>query len=219
MCMVRLMFMEKEERWIDLSLRNLTGDWLRRVEERFAGMNGGGAKASALQSSASLGNPYSFVKDFIAKYPASSTQLLTLEDKAYFLTISQRRGQKPVPFILILNAGFEVWFKKDSLWPAKDIGAIFDWDPQHVCILQGPVAVKHSKVKDKPIKDLLGKIYSTLVNKLVQCVYKGNVSKIPTVDYLGPEPEAWPQLTGIQKVKVGGEPSQALVVAGNSCWP
>jgi len=38
--MVRLMFVEKEERWIDLSLRNLTGDWLRRVEERFAGVNG-----------------------------------------------------------------------------------------------------------------------------------------------------------------------------------
>jgi fatty acid synthase subunit alpha, fungi type len=27
--MVRLMFMEKEQQWIDLSLRNLTGDWLR----------------------------------------------------------------------------------------------------------------------------------------------------------------------------------------------
>ena len=33
--MVRLMFVEKEERWIELSLRNLTGDWWRRVEERF----------------------------------------------------------------------------------------------------------------------------------------------------------------------------------------
>jgi hypothetical protein len=36
-----------------LSLRNLTGDWLR-VEERFAGVNGSGANASALQSYASL---------------------------------------------------------------------------------------------------------------------------------------------------------------------
>jgi fatty acid synthase subunit alpha, fungi type len=109
---IRLMFVEKEERWIDLSLRNLTGDWLRRVEERFAGMNGGGAKASALQSFASLDNPHSFVKDFFAKYPASSTQLLASEDKAHFLAISQRRGQKPVPFIPIFDADFNVWFKK-----------------------------------------------------------------------------------------------------------
>ena len=33
--MVRLMFVEKEERWIELSLRNLTGDWWRRGGERF----------------------------------------------------------------------------------------------------------------------------------------------------------------------------------------
>jgi hypothetical protein len=110
--MVRLMFVEKEGRWIDSSLRNLTGDWLRRVEERFAGVNGSGAKASMLQSFSSLDNPHAFVEDFFAKYPASTAQLLASEDKAYFLTISQRRGQKPAPFIPILDANFEVWFKK-----------------------------------------------------------------------------------------------------------
>jgi enoyl reductase-like protein len=40
--MVRLMSVTKGGRWIDLGLRNLTGDSLRRVEERFAGVNGGG---------------------------------------------------------------------------------------------------------------------------------------------------------------------------------
>lgn len=33
--MVRLMFVGHEKRWIDTSLRNLTGDWLKSVEERF----------------------------------------------------------------------------------------------------------------------------------------------------------------------------------------
>jgi fatty acid synthase subunit beta len=31
--MVRLMFVSHEKRWVDISLRNLTGDWLRCVEE------------------------------------------------------------------------------------------------------------------------------------------------------------------------------------------
>jgi enoyl reductase-like protein len=44
--LVRLMFVTHEDRWLDLSLRNLAGDWLRRVEERFAGVNGSGPKAS-----------------------------------------------------------------------------------------------------------------------------------------------------------------------------
>jgi fatty acid synthase subunit alpha len=190
--MVRLMFVEKE---IDLSLRNLTDDWVRRVEERFAGVNGNGARAWALQPFSSLDNPHNFVKDFFATYPASSTQLLASEDKAYFLAISQRRSQKPVPFIPILDSDFEVWFKKVLygiacyafthishilyLWQAEGIEAVFDQDPQRVCIFQGPVAVKHSKVKDEPIKDLLGNINSTLVDKLVQHIYNGDVGKIP----------------------------------------
>jgi fatty acid synthase subunit alpha, fungi type len=28
--MVRLMFVSHEKRWVDMSLRNLTGDWLKR---------------------------------------------------------------------------------------------------------------------------------------------------------------------------------------------
>ena len=31
--MVRLMFISHEKRWVDNSLRNLTGNWLRHVEE------------------------------------------------------------------------------------------------------------------------------------------------------------------------------------------
>lgn len=58
-----------------------------------------------------------------------------------------------------------------------------------MCILQGPVAVKYSAVKDEPIKDLLSNITSILVQKLLERSYGGNVSKVPTVDYLAPAPE------------------------------
>ena len=81
------MFVSHEKRWVDISLRNLTGDWLRRVEERFAGVNG-----------------------VFETYPLAAEQLLAAEDTAYFLAISQR----PVPFIPVLDASFEVWFKKVS---------------------------------------------------------------------------------------------------------
>ena len=112
--MVRLMFVSHEKRWVDDSLRNLTGDWLRRVEERFAGVNGGGVKVSLLQNFSSLSDPLPFVKCFFEAYPLAAEQLLAAEDTAYFLAISQRPGQKPVPFIPVLDASFEVWFKKVS---------------------------------------------------------------------------------------------------------
>ncbi|KAJ7067175.1 fatty acid synthase [Mycena amicta] len=190
--MVRLMFVSHEQRWVDTSLRNLTGDWLRRVEERFAGVNGGGEKPSLLQSYTSLDDPLPFIESFLKEYPIATKQLLAAEDSAYFLAISQRPGQKPVPFIPVLDATFEVWFKKDSLWAAEDIEAVFDQDPQRVCILQGPMAVKHSKVKDEPIKDLLGNIHSELVQRLLASKYNGDASKVPTVDYLSAQPVAAP---------------------------
>ena len=67
---------------------------------------------------------------------------------------------------------------------------VFDQDTQHVCILQGPVVVKHSKVKDKPIKDLLGNVNSYLIRKLLEQFYAGDESRIPTMEYLSQKPVA-----------------------------
>jgi fatty acid synthase subunit alpha len=54
--------------------------------------------------------------------------------------------------------------------------------------LQGPVAVSHSKVKDEPIKEMLGGINDGLVKKLLAESYGGDVSKVPLADYLGAHP-------------------------------
>jgi enoyl reductase-like protein len=86
--LVRLVYVTHEDRWLDLSLRNLAGDWLRCVEERFAGVNGSGAKASKLQSYSSLDKPSTFVTSFFEKYPLATEQLLAHEDKSYFLNIA-----------------------------------------------------------------------------------------------------------------------------------
>ena len=209
--MARLTFVSHQNQWVDLSLRSLTSDWLRRIEERFAGVNGGGQVPSILQSFASLNQTHAFIEEFFEKYPAGMTHLVSAEDKAYFLVIAQRPGQKPVPFIPILDASFEVWFKKvrhsplyimdyfviltplrilygKPLWEAKDVGAVFDQGPQRVCILRGPVAAAHSKVKDEPIKDVFSDITKDLIERLLDRYYGGDASEVPTVDYLAPPP-------------------------------
>ncbi|EIW51495.1 uncharacterized protein TRAVEDRAFT_41081 [Trametes versicolor FP-101664 SS1] len=172
--------------------RNLTGDWLRHVEECFAGINGG-QKPSILQSYTSLDRPQAFIEKFFKTYPAATEQLLASEDKAYFLAILQRPSQKPAPSspssMQALRSGSR---RYDSLWAAEDIDAVFDQDPQRVCILQGPVAVKHAKVKDEPIKEMLGNITSIFIDKLVDRFYAGDKSKIPTAEYLAPAPRALP---------------------------
>ncbi|KAI0318373.1 hypothetical protein OF83DRAFT_1291694 [Amylostereum chailletii] len=56
-------------------LRNLTGDWLRRIEERFAGVKGLGKKASILQW---LDTPGVFVQGFLKAYPLTAQTLFGL---------------------------------------------------------------------------------------------------------------------------------------------
>ncbi|KAF8753393.1 fatty acid synthase [Rhizoctonia solani] len=164
--------------------------------------------------------PQKFLDEFFNTYPLASEQLLSAEDKAYFLAISQRPGQKPVPFIPILDASFEVWFKKDSLWAAEDIEAVFDQDPQRVCILQGPVAVKHAKVADEPIQDMLDSVASGLVSKFLEKYYGGDESKVPTIDYIGAPPASEP--VGVAEkygIKIEETESGAKLTLGQSLPP
>lgn len=56
--------------------------------------------------------------------------------------------------------------------------------------MQGPVAVKHSIVKDEPIKNLLGKINSSLISSVLERTYGGDASAVPTAEYLAPQPSA-----------------------------
>ena len=60
------------------------------VEERFAGVNGAGNKPSLLPKFSSLDDPIPFVEMFFKEYPLAAEQLLVVEDRAYFLAISNR---------------------------------------------------------------------------------------------------------------------------------
>jgi fatty acid synthase subunit alpha, fungi type len=61
--------------------------------------------------------------------------------------------------------------------------------------------VKHSKVKDEPIKDLLGNVVSYLVEHVLDRYYGGDESTIPTVEYLSCPPPTLPSVLplGIQR--------------------
>lgn len=67
---------------------------------------------------------------------------------------------------------------------------MFDRDPQRVCILQGPVAVKYCTTTHQPIGELLGGIENSLIKKLLHEFYSDDESLIPTIDYLAPAPRS-----------------------------
>ena len=120
--LVRLMYVAHEKRWIDPSLRNLTGDWIRRVEERLSNVNDSGTKVSALQSYEELNDPSTFLRKFLSQYPEAENQILASADVSYFLAISQRRGQKVSSNSCFVKAlSRSLTFPPFSLFPARSV--------------------------------------------------------------------------------------------------
>ncbi|KAL2196888.1 acyl transferase domain-containing protein [Corynascus similis CBS 632.67] len=180
--MVELLYVKDEARWIDPSFMKLTADFIHRVEERFTTKPG---QVSLLQGFAALEEPYSAVERVLSHYPEAETQLINAQDVQHFLLLCQRRGQKPVTFVPALDENFEFFFKKDSLWQSEDLGAVIGKDVGRTCILQGPMAAKHSTKVDEPIKDILDGIHNGHIEGLTRDLYAGDASKIPVVEYFG----------------------------------
>lgn len=190
--MVELMFVKHQSRWIDQSYRTLTGDFIRRVEERFTTTE----RPSLLQSYSELDDPFNTVEKIMSAYPKAQTQLVNAQDVQHFLLLSIRPGQKPVPFVPALDENFDFYFKKDSLWQSEDLDAVVGQDVGRVCILQGPVAVKHSNTIDQPIKEIMDSVHSGHIEMLLKDVYGGNKETIPVVEYFGSDKTMGTQQTG-----------------------
>lgn len=160
--MVELMFIASENRWIDVSLRNLTAKFVRRLEERLTT----NVRSSVLQSAVQLNSPEVFIETLVKEYPSAAKQVVNAQDKDYFLNICLERNHKPVPFVPALDENFEYYFKKDSLWQSEDLAAVIGHDVGRTCILQGPVAAQYSLKANEPIGEILGKIHEGHIQRL-----------------------------------------------------
>ncbi|KAJ2143604.1 fatty acid synthase alpha subunit Lsd1, partial [Coemansia sp. RSA 678] len=178
--LIEVLYVKHQSRWIDVTMRNLVGDYLLRLEERFTNQEG----PALLQSFTQINDPLISVAAILDAYPECHTQLLTSEDVQFFINLCMRPGQKPVPFIPLMDKDFHIWFKKDSLWQAEDVDAVADQDVGRVCILQGPVAVRYSTQANQPVREILDNIYHGQIAALLERYYEGDESKVPQVGYL-----------------------------------
>ncbi|KAJ3124388.1 3-oxoacyl-[acyl-carrier-protein] synthase [Nowakowskiella sp. JEL0407] len=212
--MFELLYVSHQSRWLDVTLRDTVGDYLRRVEERFTKKT----TVSLLQSYSTLDHePAKFLEGFFEAFPEAASQTLTQEDVFHFLTVTTYPWRKPVPFIPVFDDKFEFWFKKDSLWQAEDVDAVVGQDPQRVAILQGPVAVRHSTKVDEPVKDILNGIYLKHIDMIKNLYYDGDDSKIPVAEFLGAKANVKPaaKIKGVSVTEFKEEPSVMYEIAGD----
>ena len=171
--LVELMYVAKQNRWIDSSYKSIVLDFIYRIHERFA--------VAQDPNHYDLDRPLGLGNDVAEEVPECQSQLLSPEDANFFLSICKRAGRKPVNFVPRLDDDFEHYFKKDSLWQSEDVDAVVDQDVGRVCILQGPVAAHYSKIVDEPASEILNSINDSFVRSLEKDVPSStlNTTQIP----------------------------------------
>ncbi|KAK4669936.1 uncharacterized protein QC763_207300 [Podospora pseudopauciseta] len=159
----QLMYVHHQDRWIDESYRILVEEFILLAHERFGHDSDVGSTDS---------RPDDIVQLFEQTLGTGASETLYPEDVSLLLALFRRRGQKPVPFIPVLDENFITWFKKDSLWQSEDIDAVVGQDAERVCVIQGPVAVRHCTALDESAKDILDSICQAHVWMMLERGYK-----------------------------------------------
>lgn len=112
------------------------------------------------------------------------------------------------------------YFYQDSFWATGDINAVFDQDPQHVAIPQGPVTVKHARIANRPIKEMLGGVEDYVVKWLLEKYYDNDESKVPYIDYIGSVPaETNHTLTPLYGIDITSDKASTTYKFGSSLPP
>ena len=222
--LIELLYIQRRGNWewIDKSHEKLTGDFIRRVQERFHGRTEQSSLAkSALQ--ALQADPRTATEQCVKAFPAIRDQLMTPQDVSYFLQLCQRRGQKPVPFIPVLDDHFQVYFKKDSLWQSEDLDTVVGKDVGRTCVLHGPVAAKHSVQVDESIKDIMDTINQGHILNLVADSYSGNMCSIPGISFpwtrLGNKASTMDALANLNRWMISESPEKHIYRVPESSLP
>ncbi|PYH98069.1 malonyl CoA-acyl carrier protein transacylase [Aspergillus ellipticus CBS 707.79] len=179
--MAELLYVKHQARWVHHGLQQLTFNFLQWVEDIVSDATDV-TKPRFWQSVGQIDEPFMAIEKFLISYPKAASQLMDTSSIQMFLHLCRRRGQKPVPFIPVLDEEFEVWFKKDSLWQSEDVQAVPGQDVGRTCILHGPVAAKHSKIANEPIKNLLDNINSKWVKALAENGYDEDQPQTPLTE-------------------------------------
>ncbi|KAJ2039514.1 fatty acid synthase alpha subunit Lsd1 [Coemansia sp. S3946] len=184
--LVELMYVKHQQRWIHESYRRVVLDFVARAERRL------GMDLPEMSIVLELRDvpPFELAQFFTDRYPAAESKLLHSEDIQFFVGICKRRGQKPVPFIVVLDSDFSVSFTKDSIWQSEDLDMVVDNDPQRVFIQQSPVATCYSNIVNEPVKDILDGVYHGHIAALLCRDYGGDAANVPIVEYIGARPVA-----------------------------
>lgn len=171
--LVNLTYVRAQDRWAHSSWKDLCYKWAVRIQARLTDH-----VIPILTNADDFDQPDPAMAKILAAIPMAATTYLSYDDCQFFVQLCKKRGQKPVPFIPVLNEDFETWFKKDSLWQSEDIDAVPGADPERVCVLQGPVAVRGIDSVNEPVQSILDAIHQGHISHILDQDFDGEKNSV-----------------------------------------
>ncbi|KAJ2089404.1 fatty acid synthase alpha subunit Lsd1 [Coemansia sp. RSA 986] len=182
--MVELMYVAHQKRWICESYFHCVLEFTNRIERR--------VQNQVLDIPISMllykVTPIDYATAIVGIYPIAETLVIASEDIQFLIEMWKRRGQKPFPFILVLDQDFSDLLLRDSIWQSEDLDSVVGHDPQRTSIQQGPVSARYSTVVDEPVKVILDGIYHAHIDALLERDYSSDKNLVPVVEYIGDDP-------------------------------
>ncbi|KAJ2732821.1 fatty acid synthase alpha subunit Lsd1 [Coemansia sp. BCRC 34962] len=191
--LVELTYVKHQKRWVHESYRRLVFEFVARAERRL----GTDLPEMSIMPDLQGVPPLELVQSFTERYADANSQLLHSEDVQYFVAICKRSGQKPVPFIAVLDADFGRMLMKDSFWQSEDLDVVPDQDPQRIAIQQGVVSTRFSTTVNEPVKDILDGVYHGHIAALLSRNYGGDTASVPVASHVSTQLQAMTLPTGV----------------------
>ncbi|KAJ1781605.1 hypothetical protein LPJ62_005765, partial [Coemansia sp. RSA 2167] len=180
---VELMYDKHQKRWVHKSYFRLVVDFINRSERQLCTPD----QSAPLTALLDKVEPVCYVDVVSEIYPEFKTRLLSSEDVQFFVYLCKRQGQKPPPFVPVLDADFGDLLLKDTVFQPEYLELANGQNSQRIGVQQSHDAAQYLTRTDEPVKGIIDGVYQGHIAALLRQLHSGDEASVPVVEYIGAE--------------------------------
>ncbi|KAJ1782870.1 fatty acid synthase alpha subunit Lsd1, partial [Coemansia sp. RSA 2167] len=180
---VELMYAKHQKRWVHKSYFRLVVDFINRSERQLCTPD----QSAPLTALLDKVEPVCYVDVVSEIYPKFKTRLLSSEDVQFFVYLCKRQGQKPPPFVPVLDAEFGDLLLKDTIFQPEYLELANGQNSQRVGVQQSHDAAQYLTRTNEPVKGIIDGVYQGHIPALLRQLHSGDEASVPVVEYIGAE--------------------------------
>ncbi|WP_044084691.1 type I polyketide synthase [Bifidobacterium gallicum] len=153
-------FAELSFPWADPTYADRFLHMLQRIEARLTAQETGSFTPLFTTREQVESDPSVAIAELVKAYPLAEQRIVSPMDAAWFTTLVNEYP-KPMPFVPVIDGDVLRWWGRDQLWQSEDPR----YSADVVRIIPGPVSVAGITSVDEPVKDILGRFETAMIDR------------------------------------------------------